>query len=70
MNLWTRDKKTVGELKNSISLPMKVYCDKKSLIANAHNPVLHEKTKHVEVDKHFDQGEIGFLFDLYALPSN
>ena len=32
---------------------MKVYCDNKAAIAIAHNPVLHERTKHVEVDKHF-----------------
>jgi len=32
---------------------MKVYCDNKAAIAIAHNPVLHERTKHVEVDEHF-----------------
>ncbi|XP_011046793.1 PREDICTED: uncharacterized protein LOC105141310 [Populus euphratica] len=33
--------------------PMKLYCDNKSAIAIAHNPVQHDRTKHVEVDKHF-----------------
>ena len=33
--------------------PMKLYCDNKSAINIAHNPVQHDRTKHVEVDKHF-----------------
>ena len=32
---------------------MRLYCDNKAAIAIAHNPVLHDRTKHVEVDKHF-----------------
>ena len=32
---------------------MKVYCDNKATISIAHNPVLHDRTKHIEVDKHF-----------------
>ncbi|KAK0580519.1 hypothetical protein LWI29_002881 [Acer saccharum] len=33
--------------------PMKLYCDNKSAINIAHNPVQHDKTKHIEVDRHF-----------------
>ena len=33
--------------------PMKLHCDNKSAIAIAHNPVQHDRTKHVEVDRHF-----------------
>jgi hypothetical protein len=33
--------------------PMKLYCDNKFAIAIAHNPVQHDRTKHVEVDRHF-----------------
>ena len=33
--------------------PMKLYCDNKSAINIAHNPVQHDRTKHVEVDRHF-----------------
>ena len=29
---------------------MKLYCDNKSAINIAHNPVQHDRTKHVEVD--------------------
>ena len=32
--------------------PMKLYCDK-SAINIAHNPIQHDKTKHIEVDRHF-----------------
>ena len=33
--------------------PMKLYCDKKSTTSIAHNPMQHDRTKHVEVDQHF-----------------
>jgi hypothetical protein len=59
--LWI--KKFMQELKIAGPTPMKVYCDNKAAISIAHNPVLHDRTKHVEVDKHFikekiDSGEI------------
>lgn len=37
---------------------MKLYCDNKAAISIAHNPVLHDRTKHVEVDKHFIKEKI------------
>ena len=49
--LWI--KQLLEELKVASPLPMKVFCDNKAVIAIAHNLVLHDKTKHVEVDKHF-----------------
>jgi hypothetical protein len=33
--------------------PIKLYCDKKVAISIVHNPVQHDRTKHVEVDRHF-----------------
>ena len=33
--------------------PMKLYYDNKSTIDIAHNQFQHDRTKHVEVDKHF-----------------
>ncbi|CAL5428100.1 unnamed protein product [Camellia sinensis] len=33
--------------------PMRLYCDNKSACDIAHNPVQHDRTKHVEVDRHF-----------------
>ena len=32
---------------------MQLYCDNKAAINIAHNHVHHDKTKHVEVDRHF-----------------
>ena len=51
MNLWV--KQLLGELNTTSPLPMKVFCDNKAAIAIAHNPLLHYRTKHIEVDKHF-----------------
>ncbi|KAK8934504.1 hypothetical protein KSP39_PZI014308 [Platanthera zijinensis] len=33
--------------------PISLYCDNKAAISIAHNPVQHDRTKHVEVDRHF-----------------
>ena len=32
---------------------MKLLCDNKAAMSMAHNPVQHDKTKHIEVDRHF-----------------
>ena len=32
---------------------MRLYCDNKSVINIAHNPIQHDRTKHVEIDCHF-----------------
>ena len=49
--LWI--KRLLEDLKISVPQPLKLYCDNKSAIAIAHNPILHDTTKHVEIDKHF-----------------
>ena len=46
---------------------MKLYCDNTSAIEIAHNPVQHDRTKHIEIDRHFikeklEAGIIIFLF--------
>ena len=33
--------------------PMKLYCDNKWAINIAHNPKQHDRTKHIEIDRHF-----------------
>jgi hypothetical protein len=32
---------------------VRLYCDNKAAINIAHNPVQHDQTKHVEIDRHF-----------------
>jgi len=32
---------------------MDMFCDNKAAIAIAHNPIWYNRTKHVEIDKHF-----------------
>lgn len=54
--MWIR--RLLEELKMTGSSPMKLYCDNKAAISVAHNPVLHDRTKHVEVDKHFIKEKI------------
>ena len=39
-------------------LPFQVYCDNKVAISIAHNLVLRDRKKHVEVDKHFIKEKI------------
>ena len=49
--LWV--KIILEDLKVQWSKPMKLYCDNKSTINIAHNPVQHDRTKHIEIDRHF-----------------
>lgn len=49
--LWLR--RILEELKVEGDKPMKLYCDNKSAISIAQNPVQHDRTKHVEIDRHF-----------------
>jgi len=32
---------------------MKLYCDNKSVIDIAHDPIKHDRTKHIGIDRHF-----------------
>ena len=54
--IWIR--RILQEFKVSEALPMKLYCDNKAAISIAYNPVPHDQTKHVEVDKHFIKEKI------------
>lgn len=48
--LWLRH--LFSELGFPITSPMRVYYDNKAAISIAHNPVQHDCTKHIEVDRH------------------
>ena len=49
--LWLRI--LMGELGFNLEKPINLYYDNKAAISVAHNPVQHDRTKHVEVDRHF-----------------
>jgi hypothetical protein len=49
--LWLRI--LMRELGFNLEKPVNLYCDNKAAISIAHNPVQHDRTKHVEVDRHF-----------------
>ena len=46
--LWM--KTTLDDLRVKYEAPTKIFCDNKSAISIAHNPVQHDKTKHIEID--------------------
>ncbi|CAL0303641.1 unnamed protein product [Lupinus luteus] len=46
------------DLKVTSSTPTSVYCDNQSAIYLAHNPVFHERTKHIEIDCHIVREKI------------
>jgi hypothetical protein len=49
--LWI--KMLLKELGCPMDTEIKIHCDNKVAIVIANNPVQHDRTKHVEVDKHF-----------------
>jgi len=53
----------VEDLRLEWDSPMKLYCDNKSVISIAHNPIQHDRTKHIEVDRHFIKEKLdrGFI---------
>ena len=46
-------KRLLEELKVNHGAQMKLWCDSKSAISIANNPVQHDRTKHVEIDRFF-----------------
>ena len=49
--LWIR--RILRDLGIVLTKPMKLYCDNESAVKIANNPVQHDRTKHVEIDRHF-----------------
>ncbi|XP_071727117.1 uncharacterized mitochondrial protein AtMg00810-like [Rutidosis leptorrhynchoides] len=50
--------KLFKDLNIKTKIPITVYCDNKSALQIAKNPIFHEKTKHFEVDLHFVREKI------------
>jgi ATP sulfurylase len=44
------------------------YCDNKAAINIAHNPIQHDRTKHVEIDSHFIKEKLreGIIYTPYV----
>jgi len=49
--LWLRI--ILDDLRISVQDTVKLRCDNQSAISIAHNPVQHDRTKHIEIDRHF-----------------
>ena len=51
------------DLKILIQKPIELLCDNQSAISIAHNPVQHDQTKHIEIDRHFlkEKLDLGIL---------
>ena len=45
--------KELSELRQDYKVPMKFFCDNKVAINIANNLAQHDRTKHVEIDRHF-----------------
>lgn len=55
--LWVKN--LLSELK-LMKGALKLWCDNNSAINIANNPIHHERTKHVEIDRFFYQGATGW----------
>ncbi|RVW33868.1 Retrovirus-related Pol polyprotein from transposon TNT 1-94 [Vitis vinifera] len=59
------------ELRVPLMHPMVLYCDNQAAISIAKNPVHHDRTKHVEIDRHFIKEKIEEgVFKVSYTPTN
>ncbi|KAA0059990.1 putative mitochondrial protein [Cucumis melo var. makuwa] len=45
--------KVLSDLHQECEIPLKLFCDNKAAISIANTPLEHDRTKHVEIDRHF-----------------
>ena len=63
-------KRVMKELKIESEEPIRLYCDNKSTISIAHNPIHHDRTKHVEVDRYFIKEKLdGDIINIEYVPT-
>ena len=54
----------------NFDLPIKMYCDNMAAISICHNPVQHDRTKHVEIDRNVIRENINDgIINLKYIPS-
>ncbi|KAK3012421.1 hypothetical protein RJ639_010652 [Escallonia herrerae] len=64
-------KRLLEELKITCEGSIKVFCDNQASINIAKNPVHHDRTKHVEIDRHFIREKIeGGIIQMVYIPSS
>ena len=56
IGLWL--KRILEEMRMPVNMPMKLYCDNKATISISQNSVQHDRTKHIEIDRHFIKEKI------------
>ncbi|RDY07721.1 Copia protein, partial [Mucuna pruriens] len=47
----------LDDLKVKYEELMKFFCDNNATISISHNPIQHDRTKHIKIDKHFIKGK-------------
>ncbi|KAI9162582.1 hypothetical protein LWI28_028704 [Acer negundo] len=68
--IWLR--RLLTELKVPMEGAMRMFCDNQAAISIAKNPVHHDRTKHVEIDRHFikeklEEGSVKLIYTPTAL---
>lgn len=48
-----RKKQFLSELKLLFNQPIKLYSDSKTAVSISHNPIQHDRAKHIKIDRHF-----------------
>jgi predicted MPP superfamily phosphohydrolase len=62
--LWS--KILLKDLEYDCKEPMSLYCDNKAAINITHNPVQHDQTKHIEIDRHLSRKNcVGLIWTPY-----
>lgn len=65
--LWLR--LLLSDLGYPLEQPIRLYCDNKAACDIAHNPVQHDRTKHVEVDRFFIKEKLDKILELPMIQS-
>ena len=58
------------ELRVPLKHPIVLYCDNQAAISIAKNLIHHDRTKHVEIDRHFIKEKIEGVFKVSFTPTN